>query len=404
MNTAAKSFDLIVFGSTGFAGRVACHYYAKHLPKGRRWAIAGRSAEKLKQLSSELADLPSALHATFVVDHGNASEVKALVQQAKVVASYAGPFARYGESVLSACAELGIHYVDITGETIWIRKMMDRYTSQAEKSGAILIPFSGFDSVPSDIGAWQVSRVAREKFPNRTVTRVVNLFQVHGGLNGGTFETVLDMLALDAHDLALLRDPSLLVSESARARFRFSELVWPVPVPEAGLTAPPFFMETINSRVVYRSQALRQEPPFEYQELLRIPRRGSGLQAWTMALGTATLGRVGRLGPVRKLLRKYGVRSGQGPSEALQKEGFFRSQLFAYSGSELLAQLEMKCAGDPGNQATALLSCESALCLIEELDKIPAKNGGFWTPSTGLGDVLFERLQKAGIQFSTSAG
>lgn len=401
----AREFDLVVYGATGFSGKVAVDYFARHMPAGCRWAVAGRSRERLDQVLAGIKGLPSQPSDSLIVDHGRGDEVRKSAGRARVALSYVGPFSRYGESVVAACAESGTHYLDITGETLWVRKMMDRYEVAARKSGAILIPFSGFDSVPSDLGAWKAHQAAMQKHPGRRVTRVVNLLSVAGGFNGGTFATLLDMLALNADDRARLHDPALLIPEGLREKYCFPELTRPVRVREAGLTAPPFFMAIINSRSVYRSQALRGDEPFEYVELMRVPRSASACTSWALVAGSRALDVAGRSSAVRALMRKLGPKSGDGPSQEKQEQGFFRAQFFAYSGEELLARFEMSYAGDPGNRATALLSAESALCLLDRspgaVDHLLRLPGGFQTPSVALGDLLCHRLAAAGVRFGS---
>ena len=392
-------YDLVVFGAAGFTGSLAAEYFAQKMPEGRRWAVAGRSREKLDALKIRLSRFRAPPSEYQVIDHSNAAAVRGLVSQSKVAINYAGPFGRYGENIVASCAELGVHYLDITGETLWARTMIDKYESLAEKSGAILIPFSGFDSVPSDLGAWKVVELARAKDAGRGITRVINLISVNGGINGGTFQTVLDILAFDKTQMQSFLDTALLVPARFKEKFKFKTLMRPVHVPEEGVTAPPFFMESVNSRVVYGSQALPGGALFEYIELGFLSKVASSLTAWGVVVGTAAFTVVGRHGWAQKLLKKYGVKSGQGPSAELQENGFFRAKLFAYAGQELVARFEMFYAGDPGNKATVLLSWESTFCLMESLGKIPAKKGGFWTPSTALGSVLYERLEAAGVKF-----
>ncbi|MBI4040942.1 MAG: saccharopine dehydrogenase NADP-binding domain-containing protein [Deltaproteobacteria bacterium] len=406
MIQSSRKFDLIVFGSAGFAGKVAAQYFARNVSGKVRWAVAGRSRDKMDRLKEVLRPFQSQPAEYVIVDHADGEGVHNLISQTRVAINYAGPFGRSGENIVAACAKLGTHYLDITGEPLWVERMIEKYAPQASASGAILIPFSGFDSVPSDLGAWWVVELAREKDALRPVTKVVSLFSVRGGINGGTYETMLDMLALSNDDQQRLRNLSLLVPKDARVKFNYPEVKKPVWVPAAGVTAPPFFMEPINSKVVYRSQALRlgktagDQGSFQYVELMRLSKGASAAKAWAYVAGAAAFYRVGRNPWVLKLLKKFGVKSGQGPSPDVQENGFFRAQFYAYSGKELVSQFEMSYPGDPGNKATAVLSCESALCLVENADAFSSLKGGFWTPSTALGLILYARLAKAGVQFS----
>ncbi len=402
MQREARPFDLIVFGGTGCTGRLAARYLARRKQRGFKWAIAGRNAEKLAPLVAELSTLPHPPSASLIIDHSDWDSVRNAVSQTQIALSFAGPFGRYGESVVAACTEFGTHYLDITGETFWVNRMIEKYESTAQRTGAILIPFSGFDSVPADLGAWRVTEEARRLFPNRRVTQVLNLYSMRGGVNGGTFQTLLDILALDSRDHARFRDSALLVPQQKKIQYKFEDPRWPRRIPEEDVIGAPFFMSPINSRVVYRSQALRSlhfsgTPPFEYSEYIRLPGALASAQAWGLAASSELFNHVGRTQLARKLLKTYGPKSGDGPSDKALESGFFKAQFFAYAGSDLLARDQISFAGDPGNKSTVLLICESALCLLldHRNSKLP---GGFWTASTALGTELCKRLQESGVK------
>jgi short subunit dehydrogenase-like uncharacterized protein len=397
-----KDLDLIVFGANAFTGRLAAEYLARKPGLGLKWAIAGRNGASLEKLHAKLGELPSPPAERIVVDHSDFAAVRAQVARTRVALTFAGPFARYGESVVAGCAELGTHYLDITGETLWVSRMIEKYEAAARKSGAILIPFSGFDSVPSDLGTWALLEKARGD--SRPLTKIQGVFSGRGGVNGGTFETMMDVLRMRREELRKVQDPALLVPAKARERFAYSDCKWPERVPAEGLTAPVFFMAMVNSRVVYRSHALRAlalgkpDPAFEYVELQKISTRFSGPVAWGVALAADTLTKLGRLPPVRRLYQSLGPKAGEGPSERSRENGFFRARFYAYSGDEVVGQAEISYPGDPGNKSTVLMACESALCLVAATQ--PPVSGGFWTPSTGLGSRLRDRLVSAGVQFT----
>ncbi len=402
-----RAFDIILLGATGFTGSLAAKYLAKNAPLGVRWAISGQNPKKVEKLFQELVsfcDKASGLNPPLkflIVNHLQRDEVFAAVTRTRVALNFAGPFARWGENVVAACAELGTHYFDITGETLWVHKMIERYEAKAKESGAVLVPFSGFDSVPSDLGVWEVQKLAQARLAqeekeggvHRSITKIVSLFSARGGLNGGTLETFLDMLEKSEASSDQLKDPFLLVPKGQKKDFAFKESPWPVYIKEAHLTAPPFFMAQVNSRVVYRSQALRAGssiPPYEYLELQKIPSSFSCWTAWTIALLSQGVSQVGKFGAGRKLMRVLGPKSGEGPSAEVQRSGFFRVRFLAYSDLELLAETAFSFQGDPGNQATVTLICQSALCLLLDEPKLPS--GGFWTPSTAFGEALLARL------------
>lgn len=399
MSTQSRPFDLVVFGATAFTGRIAAEYLSKTPKDSLRWAIAGRNATVLQALSQSLNAHSNPPSLTQVLDHSDIHAVQALVAQTRVALTFAGPFARYGEPIIAACAAAGTHYLDITGETLWVAKMIEKYEATAKSTGAILIPFSGFDSVPSDLGVWKVLQATSRSAPDRRVTKVTSLFSMRGGLNGGTFATVIDALEQSPADRTRFQDAALLVPAAKRSDYAFRDAHWPMRV--GRVMAPPFFMAPINSRVVYRSQALRGESPVPYVELLKMPRPLRSLSAWGVSLVGKGFEFTGRLPGVAKMLERIGPKSGQGPSKSLQESGFFSAEFFAYSGNELVSRFKMAYDGDPGNRATIVLSCESALSLVRDFESLPNQVGGFWTPSTALGEVLVNRLVAAGVRMES---
>src|SRR5450631_826836 len=145
-----REFDVVLFGATGFTGRQAVKYFSRHAPADVRWAIAGRNLQKLDALD---AGVPA-----IVAHAADRASIDAFVRRTRIVLSTAGPFELYSDAVVDACVRLGSHYVDITGETLWVRSLIDRYHDRAAADGTRVIPFCGFDSVPSDLGATWVAQ------------------------------------------------------------------------------------------------------------------------------------------------------------------------------------------------------------------------------------------------------
>ena len=395
-----RSFDVILYGATGFVGRQTAHYFAQHAP-GVRWAIAGRSAPRLEALR---ADLGAASPAVIVAEAGDAAALDALAAQARVVLSTAGPFARHGSELVAACVRQATHYVDITGETPWVRRMIDRHHGAAAANGTRIVPGCGFDSVPSDLGAWLVAHALLQRHGERCV-RVKACFSVRGGLNGGTVASLIN--ALDQGDAALLDDPFLLNPTGT------------VPADAAAHRDPagalrdadfdgwlaPFVMGPINTRVVRRSAALAADdgpyaPDFRYQEYLRIGRGPAGAVAATalsvgMAAGRAALA----LAPLRRAAERLAPAPGEGPSERAMDNGSFRCELVGTGERGTVLRGRIAGRGDPGNRATTVFVCESALALAQDTGRLPGgpDRGGVLTPATALGGALAARLLAAGL-------
>jgi short subunit dehydrogenase-like uncharacterized protein len=381
-----REYDVVLYGATGFTGRQTVRYFTQFAPPGLKWAVAGRSRHKLEALKSGVP--------VIVADSADQKAIDAVVARTRVLLTTAGPFALYGTGIVDACVRFGTHYCDITGETPWVREMIDRYQAKASAEGTRLIPFCGFDSVPSDLGAMLVSRALGPK----TAT-VKAFFQMRGGINGGTLASALNMAESGA--AVKMRDPFLL---SPGAKRPLQELernpVAAIFDDDVNAWVAPFVMSAINTRVVRRSCQIFGND-FAYQEYIRLRGSFAAPMALGLALGGALFDAGLRFSPVRGLLRALAPAPGSGPSETTMDNGWFRCYLVGHSSDGRTARALIADKGDPGNRVTVKCLCESALALVLDEDRLP-KRAGFLTPSTGLGDVLVERLRARGMELSVS--
>lgn len=399
-NTQQRPYDVVLYGASGFVGRQTVAYFAKHpevKASGLKWALAGRSADKLEAVRKDCA----APQAGIVVAEANdAAAMDALARNARVVLSTAGPFALYGSELVAACVRHGTHYVDITGETPWVRGLIDQHHAEAQRKGVRIIPFCGFDSIPSDLSA-HLAQAAMQKRHGEACTEVKAAFSVRGGFNGGTLASLFNMLA--SKQTAAMEDPFLLNPEGTRPKklAPHTDPIAPVHDADFGAWLGPFMMSSINTRVVRRSAALLgYAEGFRYQEYLRLGRgAAAGLAASTLSVGSFASQYALRLSPIRKLAQRLAPQPGDGPSEARMDSGSFRCQFVGTSASGKKVRGQIADQGDPGNRATTKMLCESALALALQLDALPGgpQHGGLLTPASGLGDVLVDRLRAAGM-------
>ena len=403
-----RELDLVVLGATGFTGRQVVAYLAAHAPPQMRWAVAARNGARLQAVLDRLG--PDHIgREQCVVDTSEQAAVEALVARTRVLLTTVGPFARYGSGVVAACARLGTHYVDITGETPWVRRMIDAHHEEAKASGARIVPCCGFDSVPSDLGALMVAHFVRERWGQDTA-QVRGVFRLRGGFNGGTVASALNMMEEGSQrDLA---DPFLLNPDDQR----------PGPAPErsrdprapafdldlGGWTAP-FFMGPVNSRVVRRSAALLASrgqgpgPDFSWQERMWTGRGIPGrLKALAVTAGIGTVFSLGRYGWARELERKWAPAPGEGPTEQSMDDGFFRLDLVGASADGHRVRGRVEGQGDPGNRCTVRMLSEAAFCLVLDDATLPWKEGGLLTPAVALGSTYLERLRGAGMVFEVT--
>ncbi len=396
----SKKYDVVLYGATGFVGRQTVDYFAQSADvesSGLTWALAGRSADKLEAVRKASGAQQAGI---VVAEAHDAAAMDALARNAKVVLSTAGPFALYGSELVAACVRHGTHYVDITGETPWVKGLIDQHHVAAQRKGARIIPFCGFDSIPSDLSAHLANQAMQQRYGEVCVQTKV-AFSIRGGFNGGTLASLFNVLASGQSDAMadlFLLNPSGTRPPAAPAH---ADPIGPRHDADFGAWLGPFMMSTINTRVVRRSAALLgYAPGYAYQEYLRLGKGPvAALAATSVSLGSFTSQAALRLGPIRKLAQKFAPPPGAGPSEASMDGGSFRALWVGHSASGKTVRGMVADKGDPGNRATTKMLCESALALALQLDALPGgpKNGGLLTPASGLGDVLVQRLRAAGM-------
>jgi short subunit dehydrogenase-like uncharacterized protein len=399
-----NDFDIIVYGATGFVGRRAVRYLANYAAKANlRWAIAGRNAAKLEQLAASAGNVP-----VFIAEANDRAAIDAFTGRTRVVLAMAGPFSLYADTLVEACVQLGTHYADITGETPWIKTLIDRFHERAQASGTRIVPSCGFDSVPSDIGAFFLARAVQREC-GTDCTKMKAYFRASGGLNGGTLATMLLMFG-DPKASAAMRNPDLLTPPDHAGAARIPGGRDPTMAlfdGDAGTWVAPFVMGPINTRVVRRSAGLfalwneTYGERFSYQEYMSFPGPFGAALATTVAAGAVMAQASASFAPARTFLEPFVPKPGTGPTESAIEGGWYRCELFARSADGRQLTATMRDSGDPGNAATVKFACEAALALALEGDALPggAERGGLLTPATAIGEVLVRRLQEAGTRF-----
>jgi len=414
-----KDFDVVIFGATSFVGRILCRYFldtygadgsrtaAGAAGRQLRWAIAARSSARLDELKRELGSAASDLP-VLLADAADEAALRALAARAQVVVSTVGPYALYGEPLVKVCAETGTDYCDLTGEVQWIRRMIERYESTAQTSGARIIHCCGFDSIPSDLGVFHLQQETRKQF-GRPASRVkMRVRAMRGGFSGGTAASLLNVVKEVRRNPALrkeLANPySLCVAVKDAADVRQPNVASARHDADFKAWVAPFVMAGINTRIVQRSNALSRyaySRDFRYDEAVTT---GRGLQGRLAAMATtAGLGLfmvASALAPTRALLERFVLpKPGEGPSPEAQRRGFFDLRFLGRTDDGRTLRVKVTGDRDPGYGSTAKMLGESAACLALDMPS-SALAGGFWTPATAFGERLVSRLQaRAGLTF-----
>ena len=401
-----REFDVVIFGASGFTGRLVVEYmHAQYPPQsGLNWAVAGRDVDKLQAVLSGMGIDPSGVE-TLIADSADRDSLDALTRRCRVVLTTVGPYAQYGSELVASCVANGTSYCDLAGEVQWMRQMIDRHQNDAAASGARIVHACGFDSIPSDLGVWFLQQESVERFGRNCQTVELGVRAMRGGMSGGTVASLLNAVEMGKQDRDIRRiliDPYSLNPEGQRdgpdgrdqPGVEYSELLetWTCP----------FVMALINMRVVRRSNALLDFDygrDFEYNEAVITGRGASG---WMKAATASSAFKAFMVASAIDLTRNYVVKpllpaQGEGPSPKAREKGFFNLVLAGKTNAGETIRVRVTGDRDPGYGSTCKMIAESAVCLaVDDLDV----DGGFWTPASAMGGRLLKRLRKnAGVQF-----
>jgi len=402
-------YDLVLYGATGFTGQLAVKYVAERYKDSLNWAIAGRNMAKLAIVAKSVGNGHPDI---IVADSTKYESLQAMCAKTKVIATTAGPFARYGTPVVKACVEAGIDYCDITGESNWVREMIAQYDDAARKSGSRVVSFCGHDCVPWDLLTMKLAERLKEKseHPSETMARVDMYDKIRSKPSGGTMETAMGIMfgkekhmKKSAEQKALGYDP-MLKSREGKAASTFVVKNKSVSSLKTSSKSGEehrvmFFMSGVNATAVKRSNALlKYGPKVEYCEGVVKKNMYSAI---IYLLGLLIFGLCLYIPPIRWLMKKFVLpKPGEGPSEQEMDKGFLRVTGVAKGTQGTVAKATIMFKTDPGYRDTARMLVESALSLSLDSQKLVDSQGGVYTPAACQGNVLLDRLIMTGSVFS----
>jgi short subunit dehydrogenase-like uncharacterized protein len=385
-----REFDVIIYGSTGYTGRLVAEYMAQQYGVGKdapKWAMAGRSIAKLE----EVRDLIGAPKETplVVADSDDAASIDMMASRTKVVLTTVGPYQLYGDELVAACVKNGTHYVDLCGEPGWMREMIDKHQEAAEKSGAQICFSCGFDSIPFDLGVLMLQNDMQKRF-GKPATRVRGRVRaMEGTFSGGTAASLKETMKAIAKNPGLVK----ILASSFGLTPGFEGPDQPnMLIPKYDKTidswVAPFIMAAINTKNVHRTNVLLDfayGEDFKYDEMVVTSPGDLGKQAAEMLAKANPFG--GSDAP----------KPGEGPTKEQRENGFYDLLFLGETADGETASLCVKGDKDPGYGSTSKMIAESALCLAQ--DKI-TNGGGVWTPGALMGKKLVKRLEdNAGLTF-----
>ncbi|MFH5231738.1 saccharopine dehydrogenase family protein [Antrihabitans spumae] len=407
--SSQRELDLVLFGATGFVGKLTAEYLVKAAPREAKIGLAGRSLDKLAAVRSELGDA-AAQWTLIAADSADQAALDAMAARTKVVVTTVGPYAKYGLPLVQACAAAGTHYADLTGEPLFIRECIDSYQDAAVASGAKIVNSCGFDSVPSDLSVYLIYKKSLEDNTGE-LEETTLVASMKGGMSGGTIASgrgQMESVAADGSLRTLLDNPYALspddslepdVGKQSNQALRRANTI--DPSLDGWVTS--FIMAPHNTKIVRRSNALlgwAYGKNFRYSEVMSA---GKSVAAPVVAAGVAgALAAYEAVGPLlskgvgKSVLDRILPKPGTGPSEETRNSGYFTTKTFARttSGAKYLATFSAQ--GDPGYAATAVLLGECGLALAFD-DELLSPLAGVVTPATVMGDTLADRYRAAGM-------
>ncbi|MGT2500805.1 saccharopine dehydrogenase family protein [Bradyrhizobium guangxiense] len=385
---------MVVYGATGFTGQLVAEYLAAHYKgdKSLRWAMAGRSLDKLKSVRDAIgapADTP-----LIVADASDAASLKAMVAQTKSVITTVGPYLLYGNELIAECVATGTDYFDLCGEVPWMRRMIDAHLATAQKTGARIVFSCGYDSIPFELGTFFVQEEAKRVF-GAPATRVKGRVRdMRGTFSGGTAassKAIFEAASKDASLLALLRDPFALTPDFQGPKQPPGNK--PIYDEDLKTWLTPFFMANINTRNVHRSNMLLGFPygrDFVYDEM-QIAGPGEEGEALAKQIVAAN----------NRLATQAQPKPGEGPSKEERENGMYDLLFVAIAPDGRQVRASVKGDRDPGYGSTSKMMAECAVCLLRDAADVP---GGIWTPGAAMQHKLIKRLvDHAGLTFTVES-
>ena len=398
-----KEFDIIVWGASGFTGRlVAAYLFKQYGTQGDlKWAMAGRNQEKLTAVRAEVADSSVPI---VLADSDDEASLKAMILRTKVVCTTVGPYVTYGSKLVAACITHGAHYCDLAGEVQWMRQMIDKHHEEAQANGVKIVHTCGFDSIPSDMGVYFTQKEALAQKGQRAKRIRMRVAGMRGGLSGGTYASlskVLEEAMQDKEIYKVLVNPYGLNPTDKQEGGDHPDLQKVIFDPTSKSWIGPFIMAGINTKVVRRSNALSGYAygnDFRYDEATMSGKGFKGrmkgiMSALPLILMTAKPGSI-----LKRIANRMFPKPGEGPTKDQRENGFYSLRFYATLEDGSTALGKVTGDKDPGYGSTSKMLGEAAVCLAK--DSLP-EISGILTPSTAMGDPLLDRLEKhAGLTFS----
>jgi short subunit dehydrogenase-like uncharacterized protein len=399
----SREFDIIIWGASGFTGRLVAEYLFKQYGTSGnlKWAMAGRNQEKLETVRASIADTSVPI---VVADSSDEASIKQMVLRTKVICTTVGPYAIYGSKLVAACVENKAHYCDLAGEVQWMRQMIDKHQEAAQANGVKIVHSCGFDSIPSDLGVYFIQREAKAQKGQRAKKISMRVAAMKGGLSGGTYASLSNVMGQAQQDKSIykvLTNPYGLNPTDQQEGEDCPDLMSVVFDKTSQSYVGPFIMAGINTKVVRRSNALSNYSygkDFRYDEATLSGKGFKGKMRGILAAIPLMFMTAKPKSVLKSIANKLLPKPGEGPNKEQRENGFYNLRFYVTLEDGSSAMGKVTGDKDPGYGSTSKMLGETAVCLaVDELPKI----SGVLTPSVAMGDALLQRLeQSSGLTFS----
>jgi len=399
-----KEFDVIIWGASGFTGKLVCEYIFKKFRTNNelKWAMAGRDLSKLELVRAEIADHTVPI---VIAESNDIKSLDLMTQRTKVVCTTVGPYAKYGSKLVQSCIENRTHYCDLAGEVQWIRKMIDKYHEKAKRNTVKIVNSCGFDSIPSDLGVYYIQKESKQKLNKRAKNIDMRVAGIKGGISGGTYASLSNVTKeafKDKNIFKVITNPYGLNPINEQTGPDKNDLRKIVFDKVSKNWIGPFIMASINTKIVRRSNALMNYiygKDFTYNEATLSGEGFTGkIKAYTLVIPLVILMSAKPGSLLKKIVDFILPKPGEGPNKKNRESGFYNLRFYVKLEDDSNAFAKVTGDMDPGYGSTSKMLAESAICLAK--DKLP-NSYGVLTPSSAMGDSILKRLQSnAGLSFS----
>jgi short subunit dehydrogenase-like uncharacterized protein len=405
-----RSFDLVVFGASGYMGRTICQYLAKNAPKSLKWCIAGRNSDKLVKVRDEITAAEPLFKniGVIIADANDYHSLETLAKKTRLMINAAGPYSELGIDVVKACVNQQTDYLDLSNENVFTRKIIDAFHAKAQETNTLIVPACGFYSLPADMGAYVVAKYTRRKYGRQLKRIKATVYTRKEILSRGKVRSILCAARSFFATFRQILDPYYLVTGNGPRPTNIRDFILPIYYDSDFEGAQGYYINSsANEQIVRRTNQVKEYkygPKFTYTETRTYSGR---ISAAYYTFKEIWMGSMLLIPPVRWLMGAIWPRWVGEPTSKQLEGGTWTMKFVARIKYKRKSDEESVPATikallsddtDPNFGGSAKFVCEAALQLIQDRRGSPGYKGGVLTPASAFGNPLVERLRQAGVK------